>query len=176
MQPYAWTISDEPIQRLSTLIRGRLADGIPLTIEAENGLWKITTPVPHDDRYDACRSASGATENVAHIFCDPNRNCAAVEVAAANGSPPTVYRRLLIDLQQVSGAAWLPREIFDISLFGPPLAERYRLFDAQLNPTVAEDEFDIAFPVGTRVDDKIAGEVYVQGPDGTKRPWQCGCS
>jgi hypothetical protein len=79
-----------------------------------------------------------------------------------NGQAEWENVRLEIDLQQVEGGFWVPKEVRQVWPNDNDMA--IATFEAvKVNPEVSSDDFVLDFPEGVRVDDHIDSVSYVVG-------------
>ncbi len=113
-------------------------------------------------------SAPSGASHVAYFILDPKKNFTPVACGFVPGKPDDSQLSLkteLRDFKQINGI-WIPMESETWSRSpnnGSQIRTVSRLKKIDLNIPLSDQQTDIAFPVGTKINDRIAGLSYTIG-------------
>jgi hypothetical protein len=80
------------------------------------------------------------------------------------GNPPTAFKRIAVELQQVEGGYFVPKMVENRFVLNTPVTvDRVFFRDVKLNRPVSDSAFQVPFPAGTQVVDYAEKKAYVVG-------------
>jgi hypothetical protein len=134
--------------------------GRPLYVYRQpDGTWKIRCFDFTDDK-----PGRPDTDQIVMTY-DPARNgivTSATWYMADKHKRPGEWKRMLVDLQQLSDGTWAPRRVRFVNTLSLDMVEK-TFTGVVRNPPVTDATFRIDFPRGIRVTDHIHKKIYMVG-------------
>jgi hypothetical protein len=157
LPPNFYNVHEGAVMRLSAFLQRQLDRQLPVSLSTTaDGLWRI---------HVSCTYLDGAPD-WSHIDYDPARGAVVrVHLGGKADSIEGCWHRTEIDSVQVGNDVWLPKEVRLLPLLNKPIMmNKIAYSNHRVNFPVTDESLAIVFPIGTKIEDRIKGQLYVIGP------------